>query len=176
MGLSFVTYRKDVFEVIDERATLIRVRPRGEDDDSHAFWMKAVTAKPFIEKPPHKLYHGMELPDYVITWCLTHLVRITVAVSEKCEDRFAFNLKDANGQEYNRLMPGVTLDMSLSSSSLGMDCLFDEDVPEAFNDDIYNAQARWGCRKNSDRTTMQPRVVSCNALAWELLRNGKHLG
>jgi hypothetical protein len=107
---------------------------------------------------------------------MAHLVKITASLPEKDEARFAYNLKHANGQEYTRLLDGVQLSGE-GVLGIAMVCTFDEDVPDAFDDDIYNAQLRWGCRKNAARnTTDKPREVFCNALAWELLRFGKQLG
>ncbi|SRR6266704_811456 len=169
-----VDYRKAVYEVIEEHGNLVRIRPQGEEDTWHAFWIQRTAIVPHVVKPLHKLYHGIDLPDYIVTWCMAHLVKITAIVPVDHEARFAYNLENANGQVFTPLMDGVRRG---GAAGIAMYSTFNEDVPSVFNEDVYDAQLRWGCRKNADRnTTDNPREIFCNALAWELLRNGKQLG
>jgi hypothetical protein len=116
----------------------------------------------------------LERATEIIHWVESRISGISATVKVENTTRFAANLLEANGQEFTDTMPGFSYASDLRWYD-GLTIYLTEDMPEQYVAELETLQARCGIRADSP-TTSNRRNIFCNALAWEMLRQGHKLG
>ena len=137
------------------------------------------TSTPVADKYVPAGYHkykgaGDSIPAELSKWVSENCIQIIARVRVDDYERFAENLKDANGQEFTPLMDGFRF---LGEKAWGMSLTIhlSNPVPAHFFDEIHGLQQRFGIRATSE-PSRQTHAIYCNGLAWDLLRQGRKIG
>lgn len=109
-----------------------------------------------------------------VTWVSKHVAHIEGRVRPEDFDKFAYQLRAANGQEFTPLMDGIH---ELSGNNWGttLAVYLDEPIPENLFEDVVAMQRRCGIRA-FEEPSQRRRVLYCNELVWELLQSGHKIG
>lgn len=122
-------------------------------------------------------YAGLaeNFPRDLFAWANVHCVAIKARVPVKAFGRFAFNLQDANGQEFTPLMDGF-FEQGEKVKGISLTIYFDEAVPASLFSEIKGRQKSFGKTRDTERNSKLTKLIYCNELGWELLRAGRKLG